>query len=140
MLSLTSLGFFSIGDLELPDISPCLKEAHPKLTQYPILEPLILGALVNFPDPLPETLGPSLVHVDSRVDLRVCVVLATEMCGQYCIPVDSFQKVPRSNPAHYLVLHVTVCRALFRVIARIFYNTFTLQFIFLHAVFIFRRY
>ena len=81
MLSLTSLGFFSIGDLELPDISPCLNEAHPKLTQYPILEPLILGALVHLPDPLPETLGPSLVHVDSRVDLRVCVVLATEMCG-----------------------------------------------------------
>ena len=126
MLSLTSLGFFSVCNLELPDISPCLNEAHPKLTQYPILEPLILGALVQPLDPLPETLGPSLVHVDSRVDLRVCVVLATEMCGQYGIPLDSFQEITRPYPAHYLVLHVTVCGALFRVLARIFYNAFLL--------------
>ena len=138
MLSLTSLGFFSVGNLELPDISPCLNEAHPKLAQYPILEPLILGALVHPPDPLPETLGPSLVHVDRRVDLRVCIVLATEMCGQCGIPLDSFQEIPRPNPAHYLILHVTISGALFRVLARIFYNAFNLQFVnVLSAIFVF---
>ncbi len=74
----------------------------------------------------------------SRVDLRVCVVLPTEMRGQYGIPVDSFQEVPRPDPAHYLVLHVTVCGPLLSILARVFYDTFTLQFVvLLPAIFVF---
>ena len=129
MLSLTSLRFFTVANLELPDISPCLYKGHPKLTQYPILKPEILWALVHLPDPLPETLGPSRVHVNSRVDLRVYVVLPTEMRGQYGVPVDSFQEVPCPDPAHYLVLYVTECGPLLSILARVFYNTFLLQFV-----------
>ena len=141
MLSLTSLRFFTVVYLELPDISPSLNETHPKLTQYPILERVILGALVHLLDPLPETLGPSRVHVYGRVDLRVCVLLATESRGQYSIPVDSFQEIPRSDPAQNLILHVTVCGSLLSVLARVFYNTFPLQFVrvLLSAEIIFRR-
>ena len=141
MLSLTSLRFFTVVYLELPDISPSLNETHPKLTQYPILERVILGALVDLSDPLPETLGPPRVHVYRRVDLRVCVLLATETRGQYGVPFDSFQEVPSPNPAQNLVLNVTVCGALLRVLARIFYNTFPLQFVgvLLSVVIIFRR-
>ena len=141
MLSLTSLRFFTVVYLELPDISPSLNETHPKLTQYPILERVILGALVDLSDPLPETLGPPRVHVYRRVDLRVCVLLATETRGQYGVPFDSFQEVPSPNPAQNLVLNVTVCGALLRVLARIFYNTFPLHFVgvLLSVVIIFRR-
>ena len=76
-----------------------------------------------------------------RVDLRVCVLLSTETRDQYGVPFDSFQEVPRPNPAQNLVLHVTVCGALFRVLARVFNYTFHLQFVgvLLSAEIIFRR-